>query len=501
MAARTTRTFSLSELPEVFPTSTAISEALQRAVRAGKARKLSGRLYTRNLEEPLEGIARRNWQAIVAHHFPEAVVADRSALEAKPAPDGSLFLDAGPDYAGRRPAVIPGLKLRPRKGPGPIEGDMPYMGIYIASQPRAILENTRASRARAGVARTYSRPELEAELSRIIEQRGEDGLNELRDQARRLVPKLGAQPEMKMLEDLIGSVMGTRNTPLETEAARAHQAGVGFDTRRVDLFATLQAELLRQPFAARKEQPGSFPALSFFEAYFSNWIEGTEFEVDEAEQIVFEKKVPKARVEDAHDVLGTFAVVNDPEKRSDRAADPRSFLALLRKRHAEMLSRRPQVNPGSFKDVPNRAGGTSFVSPELVQGTLIEGWRYLEPLPEGLSRAIFMMFLISEVHPFIDGNGRVGRVFMNTELSASGEQRIVIPLSYREDYLGGLRALSRGGDPRPLIRVLDFAQRYSAAIDWSDLSHARQMLAESNGFIPPDEAEETGQRLRFPSAS
>lgn len=501
MTARSRRTFSVSELPEVFATSTAISEPLQRAVQAGKARKLGGRLYTRNLEEPLEGIARRNWQTIVAHYFPKAVVADRSALEAKPAPDGSLFLDAGPDYARRRPAAIPGLKLRPRKGPGPIEGDMPYMGIYIASQPRAILENTRASRARAGVARTYSRPELEAELSRIIEQRGEAGLNELRDQARGLATKLDAQPEMEMLDDLIGSVMGTRNTPLETVAARAHQAGIGFDTRRVDLFAALQSELLRQTFAGRKEQPGSFPALSFFEAYFSNWIEGTEFEVDEAEQIVFENKVPKARVEDAHDVLGTFAVVSDPEKQSERASDPRSFLALLRKRHAEMLSRRPQVNPGSFKDMPNRAGGTSFVSPELVQGTLIEGCRYLEPLPAGLSRAIFMMFLISEVHPFVDGNGRVGRVFMNAELSAADEQRIVIPLSYRDDYLGGLRALSRAGDPRPLIRVLDFAQRYSAAIDWSDLARARQMLEESNGFIPPDEAEGTGQRLRLPSVS
>jgi hypothetical protein len=496
MEGRAKRSFSLSELPEVFPTSTATSEALQRAVRAGRARKLAGRLYTRNLEEPLEGIARRNWQAIVAHYFPEAVVVDRSALEAKPASDGSLFLDAGPQYTGRRPPAIPGLKLRPRRGSGPIEGDMPYMGIYIASQPRALLENVRTSRARAGVARTYSRPALEADLSRIVEQRGEGALNELRDQARRLAPELDAQSEMKMLDELIGAVLGT---PLETSAARAHKAGIGFDTRRVDLFGTLQAELLRQNFVSRSEQPGSFPALSFFEAYFSNLIEGTEFEVDQAEQIVFEKKVPRARVEDAHDVLGTFAVMNDPEKRAERATNPRDFLSLLRGRHAEMLDRRPQVNPGSFKDVANRAGGTSFVSPELVQGTLIEGWRYLEPLPEGLGRAIFMMFLISEVHPFIDGNGRVGRVFMNAELSAAGEQRIVIPLSYRDDYLAGLRALSRGGNPRPLIRVLDFAQRYAAMIDWGDLELAHQMLGESNGFIPPDEAEETGQRLRLPS--
>jgi hypothetical protein len=496
-----TRTFSLADLPEVFPTSTAISEPLQRAVRAGKARKLAGRLYTRNVEEPLEGIARRNWQTVVAHYFPEAVVADRSALEAKPASDGSLFLDAGPDYAGRRPAVVPGLKLRPRKGTGPVEGDMPYMGIHIASQPRAILENTRPSRARGGVSRTYSRPELEAELSRIIEQRGKDGLSELRDRAREIAPSLGAEREMELLDDLIGSVLGTRNNDLETDAARAHQAGIGFDTRRIDLFASLQAELLRHPFASREEQRGSFPALSFFEAYFSNWIEGTEFEVEEAEGIVFESKIPKRREEDAHDVLGAYEVINDPEQRSERAGDPGAFLELLRKRHGKMLSRRPQAIPGSFKEVPNRAGSTSFVSPKLVQGTLVEGWRYLEPLPEGLGRAIFMMFLISEVHPFQDGNGRVGRVFMNAELSAVGQQRIVIPLSYRDDYLGGLRALSRGGDPRPLIRVLDFAQQYSAAVDWGDLDLARQMLEESNGFVPPDEAEQTGQRLRLPAVS
>jgi hypothetical protein len=373
------------------------------------------------------------------------------------------------------------------------------MGIYIASQPRAMLENTRPSRARGGVARTYSRPELEAELSRVIEQRGRDGLNELRDQACKIAPALGAKAEMEVLDDLIGSVLGTRDSLLHTDAARAHQAGLGFDTRRIDLFASLQAELLRQAFSDREEQPKSFPALSFFEAYFSNWIEGTEFEVEEAEGIVFESRIPKRREEDAHDVLGTYEVINDPERRSERAGDPGAFLELLRKRHAQMLSRRLQVNPGSFKDRPNRAGGTSFVSPKLVQGTLIEGWRYLEPLPTGLARAIFMMFLISEVHPFQDGNGRVGRVFMNAELSAAGEHRIVIPLSYRDDYLSGLRALSRGGDPRPLIRVLDFAQQYSAAINWNDLDPARQMLEESNAFVPPDEAEQTGQRLRLPA--
>lgn len=353
------RTFSLPDLPEVFPTSTAISAPLRRAVKAGEARKLAGRLYTRNLQEPLEQISRRNWPTIVAHYFPDAVIADRSALEAKPAADGSLFLDAGPDYAARRPARVPGLKLRPRKGPGPVEEDMPYMDLHIASRPRAMLENMRPSRARGGIARTYSRSEMETELTRLIGQRGSDGLNELRDQARDIAPKIEAEAEMEMLDDLIGAVLGTRASSLQTNSARAHQAGIGFDSRRLDLFASLQAELLRSPFPERVEQPDPFTALSFFEAYFSNWIEGTEFEIEEAEEIVFERKVPDARDEDAHDVLGTFEIVNDPQNRSRRADSPPGFIDLLRSRHARMLERRPSANPGSFKKRANRAGGTS----------------------------------------------------------------------------------------------------------------------------------------------
>jgi hypothetical protein len=37
-------------------------------------------------------------------------------------------------------------------------------------------------------------------------------------------------------------------------------------------------------------------ALPFFEAYFSNFIEGTEFAVDEAAAIIFENRIPKNRV-------------------------------------------------------------------------------------------------------------------------------------------------------------------------------------------------------------
>ena len=500
MAGRT-RTFSLAEQPEVFLSTTDTSRAVSAAVKAGRARKIGPRLYTKTTDSPPEDVARRNWQRIAAAYFPSAVVVDRSAFEAKPSADGSLFLDAGPAYTSRRPLRLPGLTLWPRRGSGPVDGDMPFMeSLHFSGPARKFLDNLRPSRSRGKqVPRTLSRVEIEDELIRVAALRGVEALDELRDQARDVAAALDAAREMELLDDLIGAVQGTRDVQLSTAAARAQGQGVGFDPRRLELFETLQAHLLQDSRPSRPEQPDSLPALSFIEAYFSNWIEGTEFPLDEAEEIVFEGAIPEGRFEDAHDVLGTFEVVNDVDRRGRTPDGPDGLIALLYSHHAQMLERRPEAKPGSFKAKPNQAGGTTFVHPDLVEGTLTEGYRYLTPLRDGLARAIFMMFLISEVHPFTDGNGRVGRVLMNAELTAAGQQRIVIPLSYRDDYLQGLRALSRNGNPRPLVRVLDFAQRYAAAIDWGDLGTAKDILTQSNAFVPPDVAEEKGLRLTLPA--
>jgi hypothetical protein len=498
--AALTPTFLLPEQPEVFLSDARTSRAVGTAVKAGRARKVGPRLYTRNTEAPLEQVVRRNWQRIAALYFPDAVVVDRSAFEAKPAEDGSLFLDVGASRVRRAPLRLPGLTIRPRSGPGPIAGDMPFMtGLHFSGPARKFLDNMRPSRAgRGGVARTLSRAEIENELIRLVSVRGTEALNELRDKARETAEPLDATAEMGALDDLVGTVLGTRTAHLKTSVAHANRRGLGFDPRRLELFDALQTHLMQTPLPSRAEQPDSFPALSFIESYFSNWIEGTEFELKEAEEIVFEGAVPEGRFEDAHDVLGAFELVDDANLRARVPSGPQDLIGLLRSHHALMLARRPAVNPGSFKLKPNRAGATTFVHPDLVEGTLSEGYRYYEPLSAGLTKAIFMMFLIGEVHPFTDGNGRVARVLMNAELSAVGEQRIVIPIVCRDNYLQALRALSRNGNPRPLIRTLDFAQQYAAAIDWSDLRTAERTLEETNAFVEPELAEERGLRLELP---
>jgi Fic family protein len=109
-----------------------------------------------------------------------------------------------------------------------------------------------------------------------------------------------------------------------------------------------------------------------------------------------------------------------------------------------------------------------------------------------------MMFLVSETHPFDDGNGRIARIMMNSELVSNGEQKIIIPTVYRNNYLSSLRAISHNSITEPIIKTMDFAQRYTKTINWNNLEETYNMLEKTNAFKDPNEADEEGVRLTLP---
>ncbi len=484
-------------LPEIF--RPAEPRWASRAAKRGEIRRLARGLYSTNLDEPAEQLVRRRWHEVAALWFPGATIVDRSAVEAGPAKDGSLFLDVGQRPLNPRPIALPGLTLRPRNGPGALPGDMPFGRLHMAGQARSALDNLRRSRARAGVARTLRRQELEEWLDRIARTRGAQALGELRDQARKLAPTLGAQAQMAELDRLIGALLGTRETRLQSPAARARAAGLAYDTDRLALFEALRGELAARELTLRAEPEDPERLFAFFEAYFSNWIEGTVFEVSEAEEIVFEGHVPAQRPADAHDVQGTFAAILDPRMRKAPPDSADELEDYLRAAHALVMAGRPEAAPGSYKDRGNRAGMTVFVAPEMVRGTLHEGFAAMQTLPAGMARAIFAMFLVAEVHPFVDGNGRVARLLMNAELSAAAQCRAMVPLCYRDEYLSALRALSRGGNPTPLPRMLDRAQRWAARMPWSGHDRVHEAMRTTNALRTPEEAEHESLHLLDPS--
>jgi hypothetical protein len=484
-------------LPELFFPDD--SRWASRAAGRGEIRRLARGLYTRNLDEQPQQLLRRRWAEAAALYFPSAVIVDRSAVDAGPASDGSLFLDVGPRPLNPRVVALPGLTLRPRNGPGPVHGDMPYIGLRMSSPARTVLDNLRPSRARASVSRTLREKELEEWLDRQARIKGDSALNQLRDEARAIAPALSAEREFEKLDRLIGSLLGTRDAPLQTRAARARKMGLGYDTERLGLFETMRRDLAAATFATRPEPPDPQRLFAFFEAYFSNWIEGTEFEVEEAEEIVFQGRVPAGRPADAHDIQGTFEAAIDPALRAAPPEDPDELELYLKRAHEYVMRGRPEVAPGEFKQRPNRVGLTQFVHPDLVRGTLREGFTVGHTLPTGLPRAIFAMFLVAEVHPFADGNGRVARLLMNAELSSQALCRVAIPISYRDEYMSALRAMSHNANPIPLRRMIDRAQRWGSLMPWTDHDSLLATMAKTNALATPEQAADLNLHLLDPA--
>ena len=474
------------------------SSRVSRGVARGELRKIGPALYTSNLaDDPAVVVGRHLWE-IAAHYAPGAVVSHRTAFEARPSPDGTLFMTS----STTKRLDIPGLRLRVSKGPTALPGDQPFVnGLLLASEARLLLENLAIARARGGARRTVSRQEIETRLETILRSRGEAALNDIRDQARALTAALAADREMAQLDALIGALLRSRpGAALRTPAGQARAAGTPFDSERVERFDLLARTLstVSPPLREDRVTVGpTFANVSFFDAYFSNYIEGTEFEVEEARAIVFDGLIPARRPADAHDVLGTYRLVGDASWLGRAVTADRSaagFLERVRTSHATLMAGRPEVGPGQWKTKPNQAGGTRFVEPELVPGTITKGWEVARALRTAFQRAAMVMFVLTEVHPFTDGNGRIARAFMNAELVAAGERRVIVPTVYRDDYLGGLRALSRQDHPMPFMLMLDQAQRFTGSVRWEDYAAALADLAAANAMAPPEE----GVRLRIP---
>jgi hypothetical protein len=478
-------TKKITGLPEVFLSTKNLSATISREVKAGSARKLGPKLYTRNMRDPEEAIISRNLWPIVSLLMPGTVVSHRTAFENRAAPDGSVFL-SGP-YP--RQIKLPGIVLRQIEGKGAVLGDTPYMGtLFLASRPRTFLENLLPSRQTDRVSKTVGREEVERRLAEMLRVSGEDVLNQLRDQARAVAPELGLEQQFGLLDSLIGALMRSRPAELIAPAARAYAAGEPYDPHRLPVFDALFAGLRAASPGSRPDraaEPPAFHNVAFFDAYFSNYIEGTDFPVDQAIRIVFEHEMPADRPADAHDVLGTYRLAASQDEMHRRPKDFDDFLALLKRRHAIIMESRADRLPGWFKTMNNQAGATMFVAPELVEGTLRQGFGMYQALDEPFARALFIMFLVAEVHPFMDGNGRMARVMMNAELIAGGQTRIFIPSVFRNEYVGGLKRLSNHNDPAGFIRVMSHAQQFVSRIDFADLHEARRALAAHNAFHDP----------------
>ena len=512
----------------VFFDEVASRDTLGLAVRDGRIRRIAPRLYSADLESPADEIVLANRWRILGRLLPGALIADRSAAEDGRVAGGRLFVVSD---SPRRTIGLPGLEIRIRPGTpfdAPVADPLWSEGLRMSSSARILVDNLVQSRQRGDRApRTLALSELEDWLARKAIAWDSRRMARLRSEAIALTEAVGALDRRQAVEQLFEHLTG--KSPPRAGAGQllvALRQGRAWDERRAEMFERVAAQLAdttdwgipdELPASTEPEElafyetyfsnrPGVRTAatrvpeeLAFYESYFSNYIEGTVFTLDEARDIIESNEPPASRPADGRDILGTHRCVADPVGRRTTSDDPDELIRLTAERHRAILAGRPDTGPGQWKTAANSVGGYMFVEPPLVEGTLRKGFSLLPRVRPGFCRALYVLFVVSEVHPFTDGNGRVSRVMMNAELSSVGQARIVIPNVYRNEYLSGLRrASAEGGDIRALARVLAHAWRWTAAMPWSERAATEGQLHATNALVDSIDAQSSGVRLELP---
>ncbi len=178
------------------------------------------------------------------------------------------------------------------------------------------------------------------------------------------------------------------------------------------------------------------------EALLSSQIEGTQSSFSDL--LLYEnKEAPGVPLDDVQEVSNYVQAMEHGLQRI-REGFPLS-LRLLREVHAILLSegRGSHQSPGEFRRSQNwiggsRPGNARYVPPppEMVMDCLgaLEKFLHNDPSPTPtLIKAALTHVQFESIHPFLDGNGRVGRLLMTLLLCAEGA--MAEPLLYLSLYL------------------------------------------------------------------
>jgi Fic family protein len=195
-----------------------------------------------------------------------------------------------------------------------------------------------------------------------------------------------------------------------------------------------------------KEIELTVPDVDFFifmyvrkEAALSSQIEGTQATIIDLLKV--EAKIGDEVPSDVDEIRNYIAAMNHGLKRLRKL--PLS-LRLIREIHAELLKgvRGENRSPGEFRKTQNWIGGASIASASFVPPPATEVLRTMgdvekfihskaDSLP-ALIKAALMHAQFETVHPFLDGNGRVGRLLISFYLISEGI--LTQPLLYLSDF-------------------------------------------------------------------
>jgi Fic family protein len=198
-----------------------------------------------------------------------------------------------------------------------------------------------------------------------------------------------------------------------------------------------QEEWGRYPLSARERQLQEI-AIAF--TYNTNAIEGSTITLEETRQILEDNVAPSKSLTDIRETVSHARVFLEMLQTDEKISEE-----LLLRWHRDIFEETKSDIAGRFRNYVVRVG--SYVAPDWhdlkrLMKQLIAFANESKPNPVEVAGRAHYMF--ERIHPFGDGNGRIGRLLMNYILWKSGYPMLIIEYGKRKTYYKALERTEEG---------------------------------------------------------
>ena len=185
-------------------------------------------------------------------------------------------------------------------------------------------------------------------------------------------------------------------------------------------------------------------------AYNSNRIEGSKL-TEEQTRYIFETRTIGFKDQEAvpvDDIIETSNHFVAFDHLLDTMGIPLSN-ALIKEIHRILKTSTSDATKdwfkiGDWKKLPNEVGGTETTSPQNVEADMTKLHQWYHALPKiVLENIVEYHYRFEKIHPFQDGNGRVGRLILFRECLKNNIVPFIIDDSHKQFYYRGLKEFTR----------------------------------------------------------
>ena len=190
--------------------------------------------------------------------------------------------------------------------------------------------------------------------------------------------------------------------------------------------------------------------------YNSNAIEGNTLTLKETAMALEGMTIDQKPLKDHLEAVGhrdAFLYVQDIATKDMPISEN-----VIKNIHSLVLINRPE-DKGTYRRIPVRIMGayTEPLQPYMVQpameGLIIENNKRTETM-NIIERIARFHLEFEGIHPFIDGNGRTGRLVLNLDLIRNGYPPINVKFTDRKRYYDAFDAYYRDNDASKMITII-----------------------------------------------